>query len=500
MRFPFYNKILVLCICCLWASCANIVPPNGGKIDRIPPKLLSINPEDSSLNTRVTQIELRFDEYVTVGDVAKEVQVSPILSQNPSMTVKGKSVILKIPDSLLRNNTTYTISLGNSIKDLHEGNPYAGKTFIFSTGGWFDSLSIKGKIIDAATGRLDSIGGVKVLLYDAQDSADVVLKKKPLYVTNSKKGGNFSFTGLPQRRFKIFALKETNESLKFDEDEELIGFTDDIIESGVDTQSITLSIFKELIDSSKTLQSNDKSPSAGTSKKMKLNEVAKGVEEAAPSLDPKTFTYSLLIDTASRNKRSQDITKGIALFSSRPIIDFDSSKVMLSLDSLGTEIEQKMMFSIDSGRKKILLTPRWEPNKLYTLRVFMGMIKDSLGDVNMPAKYIFRSKSEEDYGKMEIKIPTKYVGSKYLLQVKHEDKILYLQNITQTTTTLKYLAPGSYTVALIEDLNADGAWTTGDLKARRQAELVIPYEAGALQMKAGWEHVINFEPNKKANK
>ena len=96
------------------------------------------------------------DRYVTVGDAAKELTVSPILAQSPTITAAGKSVIIKIADSLLQNNTTYTVSYGKSIKDLHEGNPYDGSSFLFSTGAWFDSLSISGQIVDAAKGQIDS--------------------------------------------------------------------------------------------------------------------------------------------------------------------------------------------------------------------------------------------------------------------------------------------------------------------------------------------------------
>ncbi|MCC6186398.1 MAG: Ig-like domain-containing protein, partial [Chitinophagaceae bacterium] len=112
MQKIIYSRIYVLLAILLLASCANIVPPSGGKVDKKAPKLLSIKPSDSLLNTRVTKIEMRFDEFVTINDAAKEVKVSPILAQNPTLSVSGKTVTLKIADSLLAANTTYSISLG----------------------------------------------------------------------------------------------------------------------------------------------------------------------------------------------------------------------------------------------------------------------------------------------------------------------------------------------------------------------------------------------------
>ncbi len=81
---------------CASGGCANITTPTGGKKDTIPPKLVRITPPDSLLNTRVSRIEMHFDEYVTVGDATKEVHISPILAINPTLVGKNKTVIVKI--------------------------------------------------------------------------------------------------------------------------------------------------------------------------------------------------------------------------------------------------------------------------------------------------------------------------------------------------------------------------------------------------------------------
>src|ERR1700749_5085302 len=113
--------ILLLFIICFSTGCANIVPPAGGKKDVTPPKLLAVEPADSLLNTHVTRLEMHFDEFITISDVSKEVEISPILSMPPTVISLNKHVVIKIPDSLLEENTTYRISFGNAIKDVHEG-------------------------------------------------------------------------------------------------------------------------------------------------------------------------------------------------------------------------------------------------------------------------------------------------------------------------------------------------------------------------------------------
>lgn len=495
-RFPISYCLLFLLLV-LMSACANIIPPSGGKTDTTPPKLLSIKPKDSLLNSRVTRFDLKFDEYVTVNDVSKELTISPILGQNPTMTASGKSVAIKIPDSLLQSNTTYTISFGKAIRDLHESNAYSGQNFVFSTGGWFDSLQLKGKIIDASSGKIDSAGGVKILLYDALEPYNIVSSKKPAYLTSSKSDGSFIFNGLPNKTFRIFALKETNESLKFDNDDELVGFADTIFNPSKDSLPIILSIFKELPDSSKAKIDTSKlsNKNDGQRKARMGTNVKNETLNNIPVLDAKTFNYTVLVDTNNQEKRTQNINEPISIYFSRPLDTFVIQKILLSVDSSGIEVEASIKTFIDSTRKKISISPSWRFNATYTLRVLKGFATDTNKATTMPSKYIFRSKSDEDYGQLEINVPNKYVGKNYLLQIKKDNLPHYLEPISSNKIKLKQLAAGTYTILIIEDTNGDSEWTTGELKSKRHAENIIPYQ-NSINMKAGWEHVVDFETSK----
>src|SRR5690606_17772487 len=122
----------------LFAGCANIVPPSGGKKDVTPPELISMTPADSLLNTRVTEIEMRFDEFLALDNASKEIQISPVMPFPLTTVLNGKKLTLNIPDSLLKDSTTYRISFGKAIKDLNEGNVFKDFNYIFSTGSFFD--------------------------------------------------------------------------------------------------------------------------------------------------------------------------------------------------------------------------------------------------------------------------------------------------------------------------------------------------------------------------
>lgn len=488
------RPLLLLLLLSLFSACANIIPPTGGPRDAKAPRLLSIKPKDSLLNTRVTRIEMKFDEFITVSDVSRELHISPALTQSLSMTGSGKSVQIKIPDSLLQDNTTYRISFGKAIKDLHESNPYDGRAFTFSTGPWFDSLKMKGIIYDAASGQLDSSGLVKVLLYNANFPYDIVLRQKPAYVTTSNTKGEFLFQGLPNKNFRIFAIKENTENLQFDNDEELIGFADTTFNPATDTLPIILKIFKELPDSSRVKIETAAETKRGSGVRMGGTKATTASNANIP--DSKNLTYKVSADTSNIEKRTQEITLPIEIFVSRKIQTLNDSRIVLSADSNGVETETKFIATTDTGKQKITITTQWQQNTLYTLRLLKSFIIDTSNTEAMPSKYIFRTKSDEDYGKIEINIPEKYVGKPYLLQVNRDADSVYLKPVTAGKISLKLLAPGTYKMTIIEDKNNDGIWTSGELKSKRHAENAIPFPNTVL-MKAGWENIVDFEPKKK---
>src|SRR3569833_251099 len=143
-----FSCVLLVFLIFIRAGCANLVTHTGGIKDIKQPKLVSVTPADSLLNTRVGKLVLRFDEYITLTDASKDVQISPILAIQPVVTSAYKRVNLRIADTLLQSNTTYRFTFGKAIRDLHEGNPFTGYTYTFSTGAYFDSLELNGNVLN----------------------------------------------------------------------------------------------------------------------------------------------------------------------------------------------------------------------------------------------------------------------------------------------------------------------------------------------------------------
>ena len=223
-----YFAIIVSAV--LLSRCANVVTPTGGPKDVKAPVVLEASPENNSTNFKGKTIRLTFDEFVTLNNASNNVFISPPMNKKPTYRTSGKTVIIKFEEPL-KPETTYSINFGNAIKDLHEGNVFKGYTFNFSTGDKIDSLSLKGKITSAET--LKAAEGFIIGLYtndnDTLTLDSLPYRVKPNYVTTTDKNGNFEFSGLADKDYLIFALKDNNANLIFDLATEEIAFSKDLV-------------------------------------------------------------------------------------------------------------------------------------------------------------------------------------------------------------------------------------------------------------------------------
>ena len=393
---------------------------------------------------------------------------------------------MKIVDTLLDENTTYRLSFGNAIKDLHEGNPFRQYTYTFSTGRYFDSLQLKGNVINAMTGMPDA-GAISVELYSDNDDDTAIVRHKPKYVTKTDNKGNFVFKGLPKRKFRIYALKDSNNNLTYDGPVpgEMIGFIDSTVMPGdTSLRSIALKVFPELVDSSqqKKMDSLAKKGKPG----MKLKQNTKDT----------TFSYTVNVDSSNAAKRTFDINTFIKVeFNKAPVLNME--KIRLSYDSADVTVTPEVSMTIDSAHsKELYIKTQWVPDALYTLKLAKGFAKDTFGKEVMPARFIFRTNNDEDYGKLKVVLPSKYNSNRYLLLVASEKDTVFYKAVKDSVTSIARIKPGKYTLRIIADKNGNGKWDTGDLFGKLQPEDVMPYP-DPLTIKANWENTTDFEQKPK---
>ena len=146
---PGWAMVLWLLVSLFSAGCANRgMGPQGGPVDSIPPVPLKAEPENGSVNFTGNRIEVTFDEYIQLNNVAQNMLMSPPQQTPPEVKARGKKLLIHFVDSL-RDSTTYTIDFGSAVCDYNERVPLRGYAFAFATGPTIDTLETFGLVVDA---------------------------------------------------------------------------------------------------------------------------------------------------------------------------------------------------------------------------------------------------------------------------------------------------------------------------------------------------------------
>lgn len=206
-------------------SCANrAAGPTGGPKDSIPPVVLRTVPVNNALNYKKKEIQVFFDENISLEKVNENVIISPPQKTQPIVKANAKVLTVRIQDDL-QDSTTYSILFGNAIVDLNEKNPLQNYTFSFATGPEIDTLQVSGKLINAE--NLDPMSGILVGLHkNLHDSA--ILRDQFTRVAKTDEDGRFTIQNIKEGKYKLYALSDLNRDFKYQPGEG-IAFYDSIV-------------------------------------------------------------------------------------------------------------------------------------------------------------------------------------------------------------------------------------------------------------------------------
>ncbi len=224
MRIENLRKaIYCLATLAILAGCANRgIGPQGGPKDSIPPVPLRSVPEIGALNFKDKRIEVTFDEYIQLNNIAGNLLMSPPQQNAPDVRARGKRLIINFQDSL-RDSTTYTIDFGDGVCDFRERVPLHGFSFYFSTGDEIDTLEYTGMVYDAAT--LNPMQGILVGIH--RDLSDSALTKQPfLRIAKTDSTGYFRIGNIHPGKYKYYAVDDFSRDNRLTPGEAM-GFADE---------------------------------------------------------------------------------------------------------------------------------------------------------------------------------------------------------------------------------------------------------------------------------
>ena len=110
--------------------------------------------------------------------------------------------------------------------------------------------------------------------------------------------------------------------------------------------------------------------------------------------------------------------------------------------------------------------------------------------------------SPEEYGMLTVKVRGKSDTSRYILQLLDSKSSLLQEkkDVVTGTYVFRYIKPGEVILRVVEDMNGNGQWDTGDLLLHRQPERVEVYipESGneLIALKANWEIELAVDMDK----
>ncbi len=508
-----------------FTDCAKKGRPSGGKKDSIPPVIVKSSPENYSINFDENEIKIYFDEYIKLKDLTNELIISPPFKNQPNITPLSTSKYLKIKiQDTLKENTTYSFNFGKSIVDNNEENAFEYFKYIFSTGNFIDSLSLKGKVKDALLLEPDS--PTTVMLYEVNEAFkdSIIYLEKPTYITTTKDSTQtFELTNLKGGNYLLIALKEKNNDYIFQPTYDKIGFVKEFIT--IPTDSLyTISLFKETLEYTIAKPKHESKNHIifgfqGETKNLEIDLSSTVTEdfEFISYRDRKSDTIhywfkpaiendSLLfiarnktrIDTLNTRMRDlyQDSLKIAAIdigklrpndtlkfTANTPIVSLNLEKInVIDKDSLKVSINGKIDKKFNTTNIIFNITE----SQNYSVQILPGAFTDYFENTNDTIITKVRTKALSDYGTLSLTL-TNAKNFPYIVQlVDTRFKIVSEKYLSSSEAVFfDFINPGKYYIRLIYDENKNKIWDTGSYLKGLQPEKVIYYPS-ALEVRANW--------------
>ncbi len=517
-EYPPYSRVALLILGLItMAGCYNQVSLTGGPRDEKPPILDTLQSfQNNQIHFEKQDIVLYFDEFINLKNASKQILITPPLTYNPKYSGKGKEVKVEFDDrEVLKENVTYVVNFGESITDYTEGNEVEDFTLVFSTGDYIDSLSISGTVMDAKTRKASE--DYLVLLYESLEDS-IVYQEKPFYFARVDKSGNFEIKNLRADTFKVFVLNDQNVNYTYEPGNEEIGFLEEpIILSDTAEIVLTLESFMErqpsryvsyeVVNKGHIRLEFSAAPDLSKLKLIDSSVVSHLITESSDSrvdfwYQPvelsrlnlsyqradATDTIQMRINTKSAEALDTLIelkyqkpkgninphpNKTIRYTTSRPITTIDTTLLSIidtsALDTLSYTVV------IDSiTHQDIHLSADWAADSSYLITWLPGATSDMWGYSNDTVIHDLTIGNPIDYGDIELTINNIPADTSYYIELLEGDRSIDEWIISQDTTLLiRELAPGSYSLRLLEDRNQNKQWDPGNYQQKQQSERIF---------------------------
>ncbi|MEZ8002508.1 MAG: Ig-like domain-containing protein [Patiriisocius sp.] len=514
-----------------FTDCAKKGRPSGGLRDTIAPVILRSAPENFTINFKNNEIRITFDEFIKLKDISKELIISPPLKYPPVITPLSVSKVLKIKIlDTLKDNTTYSFNFGNSILDNNEGNLFPNYKYVFSTGSYIDSLTLKGTAIDALLPKTDFPTTVALYQVDQSYKDSLVFLEKPTYITTTiNETNNFELSNLKQGTYQLIALKEQTRNYTFQPKTDKIGFYKDLITIPTDSL-FELRLFKEVPDFKPTrpkLESSNrisfgyegktdnyqitlltpmeddfqyqvlKQPGRDTLNFWFKPKVTKDslvfVTKNKLQIDTTTVRFRELYSDSLRltaiNDRLISLGDTLKLKANTPLVAINSEKIsVVTKDSLAIDF----VAQINTKENAAQIVFDKQEEQLYSITLRNGALTDYLSNTNDSIVYRQQVKPIADFASLNLTLDNADEFPLLIELIDEKFKVVkqtYLE--ANAPVFFEHITPGKYFIRLIMDQNKNKIWDPGNFLDKLAPERVVYYPS-IIELRANWSWSETF--------
>ena len=514
-----------------FTDCAKKGRPSGGLRDTIAPVILRSAPENFTTNFKNNEIRITFDEFIKLKDISKELIISPPLKYAPIITPLSVSKVLKIKIlDTLKDNTTYSFNFGNSIQDNNEGNLFPNYKYVFSTGSYIDSLTLKGTAIDALLPVTDFPTTVALYQVDQSYKDSLVFLEKPTYITTTiNETNNFELSNLKQGTYQLIALKEQTRNYTFQPKTDKIGFYKDLITIPTDSL-FELRLFKEVPDFKPTrpkLESSNrisfgyegktdnyqitlltpmqddfqyqvlKQPGRDTLNFWFKPKVTKDslvfVTKNKLQIDTTTVRFRELYSDSLRltaiNDRLISLGDTLKLKANTPLVAINSEKIsVVTKDSLAIDF----VAQINTKENAAQIVFDKQEEQLYSITLRNGALTDYLSNTNDSIVYRQQVKPIADFASLNLTLDNADEFPLLIELIDEKFKVVkqtYLE--ANAPVFFEHINPGKYFIRLIVDQNKNKIWDPGNFLDKLAPERVVYYPS-IIELRANWSWSETF--------
>ena len=522
------KSLFFLLIYNLLIGCAQFVPPTGGKMDEIPPKLINSIPKMEQKNFKEKSIRLEFNELIDVTSLRQELLITPATEGTFDIKSKSNAVIIKF-DKAFKDSTTYTVNFRKGIKDLNERNETKNLKLVFSTSNSIDSLIIGGNVKSILTNQ--PILDAHVALYKIQDSLDLK-KTKPDYFIKTDSSGNYQFENIKKGKYKIYAFIDKNNNLRYDTKTEPIGFRQDTLDLFKNLTEINFFIANANNEKPKNVKSQsrvedytvlydkniktfavtfdnkaDSIPYKGEAKELRFYNTKQRTDTLKVNITVTdssnvSFTHIQKIKFKEPEKRrkekreylsfnlkpkiGEDIDKNMKLEFNfeTPILNFDVTKIKILSDTTKEENLNNEDITWNKSKTELKITKTIDAKRELKLELSRGAFINIKGDSS--DKVILKNPilKSENYSLVEGSFDEKKTNK--IIQIVNERYEVVAEEKTKSKFLFKNIKPGIYLLRIIKDKNDNGYWDYGNVEKNIQPEEIQFYQ-DPIRLKANFE-------------